>query len=382
MRNIVYAVIFLLLSMGGVVVRKTYFRLPLRELKRRAEHDDPDARTMYKAVAYGNTLRGLLWLYIGLTAAAGLVLLAREVHVWVSLLIIGPLLWIAFSLIPASRITGFGTWLTVQVTPFVAWLLNYAHPLLNRGADVVEARYTVTAHTQLFERDDLVRLLERQRNQTDSRFTDEELEIAIRALSFDDHLVADVMVPRKKIKTVLAGDTVGPILIDELHKSGQARALVREKAKGPFVGSLSFSSLSIESKGRVSDVMDPKAYYVHENDTLGEALHAFFVTNHPVFVVINSSEEYVGMISVEDILNQLVGHVPGDDFDQYADPEAVAARHPAVRRRHAGHDETAKPEKSDSDEHGRSKDKPEPEDEPAQEPDAETPVKTDDEVIE
>ncbi|MGH7194765.1 MAG: CBS domain-containing protein, partial [Candidatus Saccharimonadales bacterium] len=98
-------------------------------------------------------------------------------------------------------------------------------------------------------------------------------------------------------------------------------------------------------------------YYLHVKDSLSEVLHAFFVTNHPVFVVINSSEEYVGMISVEDILRQLVGHVPGDDFDQFADPEAVAARHPAVRRRHGGRDE---PDANTPDES-----------------DAETPVKTD-----
>ncbi len=356
MSNIIYAAILLLLSLGGVVVRKTYFRLPVRELKRRAERHDQTARTLYRAVAYGNSLRGLLWLYIGLTSAGGLILLARELHIWVSLLIVGPLLWIAFSLVPASRTTKLGTWLTVMVTPPIAWALNYLHPWLSRGASVVERRYTAPAHTKLYERDDLVRLLEQQKHQEDSRFTAEELEIATRALSFDDHLVADIMTPRKKVKTISAGDTIGPILINEVHESGQEYALVREKAKGPFTGMLAFSRLGIDSKGHVRDIMQPTVYYVHENDSLGEALHAFFVTNHPAFAVINSMEEYVGIISVEDILRQLVGHVPGDDFDQYADLEAVAARHPAVRK-------TGKPAKD--------QDKPD-----------KTPVKTEEEVIE
>lgn len=333
MSNVIYAVVFLLLSLGGVVVRKTYFNLPARELKRRAEKNDKAAKAMYRAAAYGNSLRTLLWLYIGLTAAAGLIVLAREIDVWISLFVIGPLLWIAFSLVPATRVTKFGTRLTILVTPPIAWALNYLHPALSRGAETVERRYTVPRHTRLFERDDLIKLLERQRYQPDSRFTPEELEIAGRALSFDDHLVADIMTPRKKIKTVLAGDTVGPILIDELHKNGQEQALVRESSKGPFVGTLRFSQLGIESKGQVRDMMTPTVYYVHENDTLGEALHAFFATNHPVFVVVNSSEEYVGVISVEDMIRQLVGHVPGDEFDQYSDMEAVSARHPAVRRK-------------------------------------------------
>ncbi|HYH36246.1 MAG TPA: CBS domain-containing protein [Candidatus Saccharimonadales bacterium] len=332
MNDVIFALVLLLLSLGGVVVRKTYFHLPVRELKRRARRHDAAARSMYRAVAYDNSLRGLLWLFTGLTAAGGLILLARELNVWISLLIVAPSLWIAFSLVPASRVTRFGTWLTVLVTPPIAWLLNYLHPLLSRGAGIVEGHYAVPNHTKLYEREDLVRLIERQQEQEDSRFTQEELDIAARALSFDDYHVADVMTPRKKIKTILAKDTIGPVLINEVHESGQELALVRDTAKGPFVGSVRSSQLGIESKGHVRDVMSPTVYYVHEADSLGEALHAFFTTNEAVFVVVNSSEEYVGVITIEHILKMLLGHVPGDDFDQYADPQAVAARHPHIRK--------------------------------------------------
>ena len=39
--DLALAIIFLLLAIGGVVVRKTYFYIPLRELKRRAEKHKP-----------------------------------------------------------------------------------------------------------------------------------------------------------------------------------------------------------------------------------------------------------------------------------------------------------------------------------------------------
>jgi CBS domain containing-hemolysin-like protein len=341
------ALIFLLLALAGVVLRKNYYAVPARELKRRAARHDPVATQLYRAVAYGNSLRGLLWLYIGLTSAASLVLLARLLPVWASLLIVGPLLWIVFSLLPATRTTRLGKYLTRLATPPIAWLLNYLHPVLSRGADVVEGHYLAAKHTGLFEREDLLALIKRQKAQPDNRLTVEELEIAKRALSFSDHKVADVLTPRKAIKTVLANDTIGPVLIDELHKSGQDYALVRQSAKGDIVGSLRFDQLNLESRGNVRDIMNPAVYYVHENDSLGQALHAFFVTNQPVFMVVNDFEEYLGIISVETILQQLLGHVPGEDFDQYADLSAVAARHTKTD------EETA-----------------------------ETPVKTDDEVVE
>jgi CBS domain containing-hemolysin-like protein len=327
MTDTVLAIIFLLLALLGVVVRKTYYYLPRRELKRRAEKHDANAVQLYRAVAYGNSLRTLLWLYIGLTCAASLILLARQLPVWLSLLLVAPLLWVAFSLLPATRTTSIGLFLAKLATPPIAWLLNYVHPVFSRGADRVERRYTALNHTGLYEREDLLELIKRQHHQPDSRLTDEELEIVERTLSFDDYTISDIMTSRKKVKILLANDTVGPILIDEVHKSGQPYALVRESAKGPFAGTLLAHQLNLDSSGKVKDSMDSTVYYLHESDALGQALHAFFVTNSSLFVVVNNFEEYVGVLTIAAVLKQLLGHVPGDDFDQYADPATVAIRH-------------------------------------------------------
>lgn len=308
-------------------MRKTYFYLPVRELKRKAEKGDKLAMQLYRAAAYRNSLRSLLWLYIGFVSAASIILFARSLPVWASLLMVAPILWIVFSVIPSTRMTRVGAKLTTFFTPPVAWILNYLHPLLSRGADRVEKRYTRSDHTQIFERSDLIEMIERQQLQSDNRLSEEELEIAKRALSFDEHSVRDVLTPRKKIKTVLSEDSIGPILIDELHKTGQDYALVRDSKTGPFVGTLPFSKLNLQSTGKVHDLMNPAVYYLHENDRLTDALHALFVTNHAIFVVVNSFEEYIGVITIESVLKQLLGHIPGDDFDQYSDMVAVAARH-------------------------------------------------------
>jgi len=320
-------IVFLLLALLGIVLRKTYFSLPLTELKRRAEKHDHRAVQLYRAAAYGNSLRSLLWLYIGLTSAVSLILLARELPVWLGILIVGPLLWVIFSLVPASRTSSLGLWLTKIATPLVAWILNYLHPILSRGADYVDRRYSSSKHTKLYERDDLLKFVSEQQNQPDSRITPEELEIVQRTLNFDSYRVSDILTPRAHIKTVLADDVIGPVLIDELHKNGQDYVLVRETKKGPFVGTLAFNELSINSTGRVQDIMNKTVYYLHESDSLAEALHAFSITNHPLFVIINSFEEYVGIISIQNILQTLLGHIPGDDFDQYSDSSAVASRH-------------------------------------------------------
>jgi CBS domain containing-hemolysin-like protein len=328
MTSFIFAVILLALSMIGVVVRKNYFSLPLHELKRRAERKDPVAEQLYRVAAYDKSLRGLLGLFIAVTAAAGFVLLVRIIPVWLSILILVVVLGPAFLWASVSKLSGFGAKITAFVTPLIAWLLNYLHPIFNKTVSVAEKRRANQSHTGIFERSDLESLIERQQSQVDNRVSEQELEIAKRALSFSEHTVAEVLTPRALIKTVLGSETVGPILIDELHQTEQEYVLVKDKPKGMIVGALELKDLGIHSTGTVAELMDPKIYYVHEKDTLSNALDAFYATNHPLFVVVNSFEEYVGIISVENILQQLLGHVPGDEFDQYADVAAVAARHP------------------------------------------------------
>lgn len=362
------AIILLLVALYGVVARKTYYYLPAREVKRRAEAHDPLAARLYPAVAYGDSLRGLLWAWIGLSTAGAFVLLVNAVPPWLSFIAIIGLLWVVNSWLPASRVTRLGMNLTSLVTPPIVWLLGYLHRPLSRGADVVQKSYTAEAHTGLFEREDLLELIGQQQRQPDNRLRDEELEIVKRALSFGELRVRDVMTPRKRVKTALAGDTVGPVLIDELHKNGQGYMLVRESAKGDFVGLLAFKRLSLKSSGQVKNLMEKTVYYLNENDSLNQALHAFFTTNCPLFVVVDSSADYVGIISIDAILRQLLGHVPGEDFEQYSEKAAVALRHPRPASKKKKVAEAEEPtEVVEPDENG------EPED---------TSVKTDDKVVE
>ncbi len=368
MTNIYLALILLLLAIGGVVVRKTYNYLPLKEIKRRAEAQDQLASKLYPTVAYGRSLRGLLWAFIVFTSSCGVVILSREAPVWLSLFAVIMLIWASYSWLPQTKISNLGVWLTTLVNPIILWLLGHLHPILDTTTRKVEKRYTAQPHTRLYEKYDLIRLIDKQQQQKDSRFTDEELEIAKRALTFNDYIINDIVTPKKMVKSVLATDTVGPVLIDELHKSQQEHILVRETSHGDFVGTLNFKRLDIKSNGQVKDFMNPSVHYVHEDDDLGEALKTFMATNSTLFVVVDNAEEFVGIVTIESILRQLMGHLPGEDFDQYHNPAAVVARHKKSKATHQNEieflDEPEEPlteQTSESDE---------------------TPVKTEDDLVE
>lgn len=327
MMTFIISLLLLALAIAGVVIRKTYDSVPLKELKRQAQQGDQLATELYRAVAYGPSLGVLLWIFITLCSAGGFVLLSSTVPTSLSFVAVVVLLWVAFTWLPTSKVSSLGRRLTVSVTPSIVWLLNYLYPILSRAIHRVQSRRSAPHHTGVYERSDLLDLITRQQKQHDNRLSQEELEIVRRALTFDQFTVADILTPRKQVPIVKADDTAGPITIDELHKSGQPYALVRDTPKGPFIGFVDIAHLGLGAQGTIADVMNQTIYYLHENDSLSEALHVFFVTNNSLFVVVNSFEEFVGILTLEHVVKQLIGHIPGDDFDQYTNISAVAARH-------------------------------------------------------
>jgi len=339
MTNFIIASILLLLAIAGVVIRKTYAYVPLRELKRRAEDQDPLAKRLYPAASYGSSLEGLLWGFIIITSASGVILLSRIAPVWLSAVAVPLLIWAVYSWLPSTRTTSVGIQLTKLANPIIIWFLNHTHAAIDRPTSAVADRYVTDSHTGLYERDDLLELIEQQLGQHDSRFSDSELEIAKRALSFEDYTVSEIMIPKKSVKTVSMDSIVGPVLIDELHKSKQDYILVSESPKGDFIGTLAYKSLGLHSSGKVKEYMNSDIYYVHENDNLAEALQTFFATNRPLFVVLNNEEEYIGVITITGILGQLLGHIPGEEFDQHSNPTAVVERHKKSRQVAANHKE-------------------------------------------
>jgi CBS domain containing-hemolysin-like protein len=186
----------------------------------------------------------------------------------------------------------------------------------------------------LYQKEDMVELINQQQVQTDNRITEEELRIATHALTYGGKIIRDVMTPRRMMRSVSADDVIGPILMTELHKSGHSRFPVMA-AENQAVGMLYVRDLvAAKQGGKVSELMEKHVYYVQEEQSLDHALQAFLRTKHHLFLVINEFEEIVGLISIEDVLEQVLGKKILDEFDQYDDLRAVAK----LRAKEARHD--------------------------------------------
>lgn len=314
------------LALLAVALRKTYAIVPPKELKRQARRGDALAKVLYRAVAYGASLGLLLWCIIILATAASFVIMARVVPPFLAFVLEVLIIGYGFAWMPTGQVTQIGVRIVVWLTPFVTWLLSHLQPLFGRLSAFAASHRPITVHTGLYEREDLLALLDKQKEQPDSRFSPDELSVVAHALTYSQKLVSDVMIPRRAVRLVKSDEAIGPIMMADLHDSGHSRFPVYEgDNEDQIVGTLYIRDLLNARKGgHIRTIMKKNVYYVHEDFTLEQALHAFLTTKHHLFIVVNNFEEFVGILTIEDVLEQVIGHLIVDEFDQYDDMRAVA----------------------------------------------------------
>ena len=323
-----------------VSLQRTYSRYPLKELKQRARDGDEIAKGLVRAVAYGRSLRVVLWAIIVGVSTCLFFFLSRSTPVWLSISSIAILLWLGFVWLPAARISAISERLAAYSAPVLGKLVSYVFPVIEYFARLVDKYRPVQIHTGLYDRQDLIELLQTQQVTPGNRIEKLELNIALHALTFGDKTIGESMTPRRAVKVVSIQDQLGPIVMDELHASGHSRFPVYETTQDNIVGTLYLHDLlQLKSNATVKGLMRKKAYYLHEDQPLSDGLQAMIVTHHHLFIVVNSFEEFVGVISSEDILEAIVGKPIIDEFDKYEDIRAVAAR--AAKKEHQDHEAEA-----------------------------------------
>lgn len=318
----------IVIALFALALQRLYNAVPAREIKRLAARNDQLARQLYRVVAYDASLRILLWTLTLAGLPVGVWLLAQQVALPVVAAVLAAVLAIAFVWLPSLRLTVHTARLAAACTPALDKILQYTHGPLDALAHFIGNHRALAAHTGLFEKEDITMLLEQQREQPDNRISGHQLELIQRALHFEDKKAADILVPCAKTRMLEANETLGPILLDELHKSGQPSFLVYEGSPDTVIGTLSMKvAASAKHGGKVAQLMRADLCFVHEDFTLLQVAEALTQTKLQVAVVVNAFAEAAGIITLEQLLREAFGVMPAEDI-AYDDRKAVAEYHP------------------------------------------------------
>jgi CBS domain containing-hemolysin-like protein len=159
--------------------------------------------------------------------------------------------------------------------------------------------------------------------------TQDEKNLLTHGLQFAGRKVSEVMTPRTRIKSIPGKEMLGPLVLDDLHKTGHSRFPVIDKDIDHIIGMLyvhDLLSLDVKRSTTAEKAMVSHVYYIRQDQTLQQALMAFLRTHHHLFIVVNEAQETVGIVSLEDIIETLIGHKIVDEFDSHTDLRHVARR--------------------------------------------------------
>ena len=161
-------------------------------------------------------------------------------------------------------------------------------------------------HLRVGSREELAHLID----QAGVHLTPGQRKLLLHSLTFETRTVGEVMTGRGDIATIDRRELLGPLVLDDLHKTGHSLFPVTDGDVDHVVGVLSITGfLSLDSKRSVTaeKAMTPHVERVRDGASLRSTLELFLRSHQHLLVVENGEGETVGVVTLHDIVTALFG---------------------------------------------------------------------------
>jgi len=322
-----YIIIILLISLSALFSGLTLGLMSLnaQELKRKMSLGDKEAERVYEVRRRGNLL--LSTLVVGNVAVnSSLAIFLGSIASGLAAGLISTGLIVIFGEIaPQAIFSRFALTLGAKIAWFVRILIIVLFPICWPIAWVLNKTLGDELAT-IYSKQELVKIIEEHEEDADSDVKAEEERIVKGALTFSDKKVKDIMTPQPVVFTLEASQKVDQKLIDTLRKAGYSRIPVYEDKPSNIIGILYLIEL-LDSKSigkSVGDISDKNLFFVDENKELGIVFEAFLRGNHHMFVVADEFGAFSGVLTLEDVLEEILSSEIMDENDEYKDLRKLA----------------------------------------------------------
>ena len=168
-----------------------------------------------------------------------------------------------------------------------------------------------------FDREDLEHLLEEVIESDDNDNSDDNIKLFHNTFEFSDLKVRDCMIPRVDIEAVEINTSI-KYLLDRFIETHYSRIFIFEKTIDNIIGYVSTKGLFTMPES-ISDIL-MKVDFVPESLPTQRLLSNLIRTNKSVAVVVDEFGGTAGMISMEDVLEEIFGEIE-DEYDSNDDIE-------------------------------------------------------------
>jgi len=162
---------------------------------------------------------------------------------------------------------------------------------------------------EIHSRDELAHVITNLEPQV---ITDNEKQSLLSMLTLSEKTVHDVMTQRAAIVSVKKHEMLGPLVLDDLHKSGHSHFPVIDGSLDRIVGILHINDyLTIDTTkkhtSKAESAMDANILTAAESTSLEQALQMLLEAHHHTMIVTNHDGTTVGLVTLHDILREAFG---------------------------------------------------------------------------
>lgn len=287
------------------------------ELKRKAALGNKRAARVYEVRKDGNLLLVTLLLgNVAVNTALSIFLGSLTAGIIAGVLATG-LIVIFGEIVPQAVFARhgllFGSRLVWLVNIFIFLLFPIARPI----ASVLDRALGNELQT-MYSHKELLKIIQEHRYSKHSDLDEEEEQIIQGALTFSSLRAKDVMTRRDKVYMLEANTHLTDEKLHDIRDHGWSRMPVYEGSESNIVGILFAKNLigrDVE-ECTARDLMETNVIAVQDRESLDDIFEQFIDSRQHLFIVKNDRGACVGVVSFEDVIEEIISEEIHDENDE------------------------------------------------------------------
>lgn len=304
-----YALLILLtlffLSAFSIILRKVYIEKPLIDFNSITNHHVLRTRSI-KSTKREYTLFGFLTFFSLVFYSLFLVFANQNLGSLVFFICVFLTSYFLFIWLPNKKPGGLSVSLANYLSPIVIALLTKTKKTTKGLEDYLKLKHDINKQAKPMTKTEIIDILKTQKELFSGKSLGRDLLVAINSTNLTSKSIGEEMQQLVDLQVIDSHEQIGPILIDELHKTGRKVFLVNDKEEG-LVGFVNLSDLTgLKKEGKIISALKHNLEYLKIEDNVLEALAQFVETGSKIFVVVDNANEPVGVIHVEDLVAKII----------------------------------------------------------------------------
>lgn len=295
--------------------------LDMTDLKRKEKLGDRRAKLVVPLRQNTHlSLASILLMGVAVVSATSLILESR-LNGLLAGLITTVLIVVFGEILPQAFFARYALTFTALFAPFLHFINILTYPL-SKPLQLLLDKMLGTEQTRLASRRELGIIIAEHDHHRDSELDENEIDIIQGALSLSEKRVRDIMTPIDRVFWLQSDTPLDDPEIDKIKDSGHSRFPILNPAKTKCYGVLHIKDLVDvdfdEAPLKVEDMP------LHPTKIIGsmtalDTMFDRFINARTHLMPIEKDDKIVGIVTIEDLVEEIIGHEIRDESDQSED---------------------------------------------------------------